>query len=166
MTIHTMPAPSALAAASLRFNLPEDAPVAAIRAAISDHIEALISYLDDIDGDPDLEPDADAEPSLGSLEKFGQGSQTDWGWTRTDDTEVEHDGAEPDLDGEMTISWPESFGRTRQLSDEGMFIQAFDDECEFTALERAGKGFVRCAPDDAEDSHDAEAFTDDAEPDV
>ncbi len=35
------------------------------RAAIVTTIERLINMLDDMEGDPDLEPDADGEPSLG-----------------------------------------------------------------------------------------------------
>lgn len=37
------------------------------RRRIEQTIERLISMLDFIDGDPDLEPDNDDEPSLGSL---------------------------------------------------------------------------------------------------
>jgi len=35
------------------------------RACIEDTLDTLFAFLDDLDGDPDLEPNGDAEPSLG-----------------------------------------------------------------------------------------------------
>ncbi|MCJ2035774.1 hypothetical protein [Methylobacterium sp. J-068] len=41
-----------------------------------DVVDRIVAILDAVDGDPDLEPDADAEPSLGAPE--GQVNQTVW----------------------------------------------------------------------------------------
>jgi hypothetical protein len=51
--------------------------------------------------EPDLElDDADDEPSLGSCTNGEHSDQSRWGRSPSDDTEDEHDGAEPDTDAE------------------------------------------------------------------
>jgi hypothetical protein len=77
-----------------------------IRKEAADEIERLISLLDRIEVDPDLEPDVDAEPdedgepSLGSINpNFGIQSQAQWSAGCSDDTEDEHDGREASLCG-------------------------------------------------------------------
>ncbi|ACL55613.1 hypothetical protein [Methylobacterium nodulans] len=83
------------------------------RRLIEDTIETLIAYLDEADGDPDLEDEGDDEPSLGSPERtaeFGvtvidgdryhilSTSQIHWGDGGTMDREVEDEHDEPDGD--------------------------------------------------------------------
>ena len=60
------------------------------RQKIERAIDVLIALLDAADGDPDLEP---------YLSGIGHGS---------DDREDEHDGREPDEDGEPDLGWAES----------------------------------------------------------
>ncbi|WP_439399118.1 hypothetical protein ACRQ5Q_17075 [Bradyrhizobium sp. PMVTL-01] len=76
---------------------------AAAAAAVA--IEQLISFVDELDGDADLEESGDledagdAEPSLGASNDVIQA-----GWARgpRDDREDEHDGREPDVDDELS----------------------------------------------------------------
>lgn len=78
------------------------------RAQVCRLIDRLINVLDDIDGDPDLEPVGDDEPSLSaSIPTMSwEGSQDAWLQGSSDDREDqcedeggEHDGREPE-DGE------------------------------------------------------------------
>ena len=52
-----------------------------------DIVDRIVAILDDVDGDPDAEPDADGEPSLGAPE--GHGSQVVW--LRGGDRDLEED---------------------------------------------------------------------------
>lgn len=45
-----------------------------LRRLLSAVIEAILQYLDELDGDADLEPAADAEPSMGWAAPAGTGS--------------------------------------------------------------------------------------------
>lgn len=81
-------------------------------------IEYLLQLLDHVDGDADVEESGDLEPSLGALERHpgcstgeswydapfstGDGAQTAWSRGARDDREGEHDGAEPDVDDELS----------------------------------------------------------------
>lgn len=65
--------------------------------------ERLVAELDAMDGDPDLEDGADAEPSLGSLNPTTWADQSNWSAGGTDELEDacedeggEHDGREPE----------------------------------------------------------------------
>ena len=102
-----------------------------LRKAAEAEIERLLVFIDALD-DPDLEPDADYEPTLGSALLANGGDQEDWatpdvdereidpdpepslGWTSTgqhgtnDDSEDEHDGAEPDVEDEPTLGATEA----------------------------------------------------------
>lgn len=64
-----------------------------LRSAAAAATAALIDLLDDLDGDPDLEPTLSATTDTNQL----------WGWTEhgggVEDAEDEHDGAEPDPSG-------------------------------------------------------------------
>lgn len=62
------------------------------REEIEAHIEDLISMLDAIDSDPDLEPDNDLEPSIGGSASWGQ------------EVDIEAD----DADNEPSLASPES----------------------------------------------------------
>lgn len=88
------------------------------RRRIAAAVDALVALLDEIDGDQEFEEDetleddapsedvGDDEPSLGALggtysaEWFNQG---EWANSARDDREDEHDGCEPDEDGEPTL---------------------------------------------------------------
>jgi hypothetical protein len=88
-------------------------------------IELLIESLDAETGDPDLEDDGDGEPSLAACENhpdyYARGSQLHWTQGNSDEREgddgaddredvcedegAEHDGCEPDVDGEPSLGW-------------------------------------------------------------
>ncbi|SDC05780.1 hypothetical protein SAMN05216337_1001146 [Bradyrhizobium brasilense] len=81
-------------------------------------VDFLIHVLDSIDGDADSEEGGDAEPSLAALERHPEcivgetwsdapyrdrdGSQLAWHKGARDDREDDHDGAEPDVDDELS----------------------------------------------------------------
>jgi hypothetical protein len=101
-------------ARSITPSLPRALPKAAaqkVGAAIEAHldaIEALTAFLDEADGDPDEEPDGiEDEPSLGSLGSSSSMLLTQEAWASgpRDDTEEEHDGAEPSEDPEPELGW-------------------------------------------------------------
>lgn len=62
---------------------------AVIRARVEDAIETLVSYLDKLDGDTDM------EPSLGATASMEQHLAW-WSAGNHQDLEAEHDGREPD----------------------------------------------------------------------
>ncbi|WP_375460008.1 hypothetical protein [uncultured Enterovirga sp.] len=79
------------------------------REALEAHVERLIALLDMLDGDVDLEPDNDDEPSLGWPE--GVAAKT---WTSLDDREQDAgDECEPDADSEPSLGSPEAIPRIR-----------------------------------------------------
>jgi len=108
------------------------------RRAVEQQIDALIDLLNTLDPDPDLEPslafterlynisqadpnyaananagddreaDDEREPSLGSVNPTIYGVQESWSAGNCDDREDEHDGAEPDVDDEPSLGWPEN----------------------------------------------------------
>ncbi|UJX47179.1 hypothetical protein [Xanthobacter sp. YC-JY1] len=100
------------------------------RARVVAAIETLVDLLDELDLDPDLEPDNDDEPSLGWREARGGNGLCP---TFTDEAELG--------------SWIEG-ARQQHI---GRFTAHTEDE-EHTAPERYGKGFVDAGPDDDEDS--------------
>lgn len=59
-------------------------------------------------GDDREADDSDLEPSLGSVNPTIYGVQESWSAGNCDDREHEHDGAEPDADGEPSLGWPEN----------------------------------------------------------
>jgi len=63
-------------------------PTKPIRARIEEAVERLLVVLDNLDGDPDFEDGADAEPSLGAPE--GHVSQLVWLRGTDSDREIEH----------------------------------------------------------------------------
>lgn len=56
-----------------------------LRTRIEEAVERLLAILDALDGDPDFEPDADAEPSLGAPD----GHDGQLTWLRGSDTDCE-----------------------------------------------------------------------------
>ncbi len=52
-------------------------PREALRARLTQEIEERIAILDALDGDPDLEPGADAEPTLGWTRTWAVGNTHD-----------------------------------------------------------------------------------------
>ena len=100
----------------------------ALRQQAADSVEFLIAFLDATDGDVDLEPTADLEPSLAAPEalepvfgyswpaidgverkqygrrvRFQVYDQSQWGRGSNDDREDEHDGREDGYDAEQAI---------------------------------------------------------------
>ena len=67
MTPHTHRTPLPAAVPPAARGLPGPMRRAELREALADRIERYLAILDRLDGDPDLEDGADAEPSLGSL---------------------------------------------------------------------------------------------------
>ena len=105
---------------------PEDLfqAIGRLRKEARDEIDRLVRFLDETENhmerepedeadDSELEDGADEENSLGSLERHASsygpdgrnptGTQTNWSGGRGDDLEEEHDGAEPDEDGEPSL---------------------------------------------------------------
>ena len=78
-----------------------------LRQKLAQLIDTLLSVLDDMDGDPDL------EPSLGSLGDSGLGSQSSWAAgdlsAATDEREQDHDLEA--REGEDCL-WPEEGDQT------------------------------------------------------
>lgn len=87
-------------------------------------IDLLIDSLDETDGDADREDGGDDEPSLAACENhpdyYARGSQLHWTQGNSDEREgddgddredvcedegAEHDGCEPDEDGEPSLGW-------------------------------------------------------------
>ena len=60
--------------------------------------------------------DCDDEPSLGSLDRQEWGDQERWACSGMRDMEDEHDGAEPDGDGEPSLGWTTS-GELGEIND-------------------------------------------------
>ena len=107
------------------------------RRMASDAIDHLIALLDALDApDEDREPVGDEEPSLGWQEGSGAANGA------VEDLE------EDTADHEFCLGWNETVSQLAlgRASDDG------DD----TALERAGRGFIRSGHDDAEDDDPAE----------
>lgn len=77
---------------------------AAVRRCLADEIEELIALLDRLHGDPDFEPDADDEPSLGWSATMALGSADD----REEDVGDER---EPDEDREPALGWTDAEGQ-------------------------------------------------------
>ena len=125
-------------------------------AALAD----AVAVLDAIDPDPDL------EPSLGAPERHPSG----WGRLDTVDTSDRQsqafwsDGGDPDGDREDDDPAEKNGDDELDLGWSALHSQlALGDNTadgDLTAPERAGRGFVRCAPDDHEDGHDAEGLND------
>jgi len=90
-----------------RSNRPSSKPRTArhLRESAAAAIEQLISFVDDLDGDADLEESddledaGDAEPWLGAA---NDGAQVGWAKGPRDDREDEHDGREPNVDDELS----------------------------------------------------------------
>lgn len=77
----------------------------AMRARLEATIEALVALLDEIDGDADLEPDEDAEPSLGWNYRF-DGTPVQVGRDdRGDDRELDRADDEDGADREPWLGW-------------------------------------------------------------
>ncbi|MBW9053436.1 hypothetical protein [Rhizobium mesosinicum] len=96
------------------------------RAALEALIEELIALLDAADGDPDLEDNADDEPSLGSTAKcIGDDCLED---LELDDCDDEEGG-----DEEPSMGWSNPEGLRVQVPAEASQIQDFDfDEGEWS----------------------------------
>lgn len=106
------------------------------------------------DEDLEEEPDAEAGAAVGESQRRSVAMDDE---AEDDDPGGFGGYGSATEDDEPSLGWPESFGRGPQLSSLGLRIQSLvDGEPEWTAPERAGKGFVRCGPDDAEDEPDAE----------
>ena len=89
-------------------NLRPDVPVHSVWRAIGDEIERLLVLLDELDADPDFEPD-DEEPSLGWPE-YGPGALAADQIQDDREIEPEHDedggDLEPDVDDEPGLGGP------------------------------------------------------------
>jgi len=95
------------------------------RAKLARVIDRLIVALDDIDGDPDLEPGGDDEPSLGAPVPYAVVSQDAWSQGSGDDREADDSDREPSLSGVGFSTAGGQDDREDQCEDEG-----FDGERE------------------------------------
>lgn len=98
-----------------------------LRRRMEAAIDSMLALLDELDGDPNLEPDNDDEASLG--------------W---------EDGCPTRFNGGSTP------GTADCECDIGDDFEGGDEDREYTSLERHGNGFVYSGPDDLENGHDAE----------
>lgn len=80
-----------------------------LRRRLTALIDRLITMLDDMDGEPDLEDGGDDEPSLAAPDHGSSGSQVRWSAGTDDDREgacedegAEHDGREPEEDNDTS----------------------------------------------------------------
>ncbi|MCP1832858.1 hypothetical protein [Bradyrhizobium sp. USDA 4545] len=106
-----------------------------LRKRVETTIDYLLLLLDRIDGDADLEDGGDLEPSLAALERHPEcipgeswsdapyrdrdGAQVAWCKGTRDDREHDHDGAEPDVDDELSGDEQEpSLGSFDRLVDQ------------------------------------------------
>lgn len=92
-----------------------DYPVHQTRRDVAAEVERMIDFLDSLDPDPDL------EPYLSGMDLWG------------DDREAEHDGREPDEDGEPDLGWTESVmqgGPSWRGSGWGADVDCEDDPAE------------------------------------
>ncbi|MGR9169614.1 hypothetical protein [Rhizobium sp. KDH_Rht_773_N] len=103
------------------------------RSAVEALIEELIALLDAIDGDPDLEDNADYEPSLGSTAKC-IGSEC------VEDLEFDDCDDEDGGDEEPTMGWSNPEGLRSHVPDEAAMIHDFDFDFEEGALGFDGSG--------------------------
>ena len=90
-------------------------PTPVTRQAVEAQIDALIDFLDAIDEDPDLEPSLGF--SNGGYRPEDQPQEGDAFhsyWDAGHDHEDEHDGAEPDVDGEASLGWRNEGSQTGQ----------------------------------------------------
>ncbi len=95
------------------------APLIEARHRLEAKIEELIALLDLLDGDPDLEDNADAEPSLGSTAKC-------IGNECVEDLELDDCDDEAGGDEEPTMGWSNPEGLRAQVQEEAIQIQGFD----------------------------------------
>lgn len=104
-----------------------------------DAISALTGFLDEIDGESDLEDGADGEPSLGSREgtaRSCEGNQGDWGHGPSDDLEDEHDGREWSLGTGEPALWAmdqtewHAGAHNEDLEDDGADFEPDSDDEE------------------------------------
>lgn len=121
----------------------------AFRRTLADAIETLISVLDQLEADPELEDGGDGEPTAG----WSPGEIENDSWSHAVDEAEDGADAEPSGDeGEPDLGWPEAGG--------GMIGTAvyFDpSEDNLTVPETSG-GFVRVADSNAEEMALREGF--------
>lgn len=186
----------------LALSIPPGADRENWRAAIERELEAmcdrqqlLLEVLNTLDGDPDLEPSEDDEPSIGSTAQYGKCGKGDdlelddsdeepWlGWTSTESARGRYavstipDGEQDDSDREPSLAAPESgFPWTSPfgfivLRPEWMTQEEFDRARAAARREyRDGGGqqltWAAGARQDFEDEHDHREPDCDDEPDL
>ncbi|WP_017959977.1 hypothetical protein [Rhizobium leguminosarum] len=89
------------------------------RETIEAYVEQLIALLDLLDGDPDLEDNADFEPSIGSTPQC-------FGNERFDDLEMDTADDEECGDDELTMGWSNPEGLRAHIPEEAAQIVDFD----------------------------------------
>jgi hypothetical protein len=108
-----------------------------LREEASREVDRLIALLDWIEGDPDLEPSLGAT-TVSCIPHRGLGprydtSQENWGASSTDDTEIEHDGREPDEHThgfEPNFATTEAEDRGHYAPTGGLWLASQRDDCE------------------------------------
>lgn len=80
------------------------------RRFIEQHIEAMIALLDEVDDDPDLEPDSDHEPYLAQTGQTWMGSD--------DDRELDCDSDEADTNRGLTVDDEPRLGAPDSMVDQ------------------------------------------------
>ncbi len=110
-----------------RISTREAARFLALRDRLEQHLEAMVGFLDELDGDPDL------EPSLGSAAPHQQVTQEIWAVGNTDDREQEcEDEGAGNEDNEPSLGWPETGCGVQSLKNTGFngFTSDLEEACE------------------------------------
>jgi hypothetical protein len=108
--------------------MPKRESPAVVRSRAEAMIETLIALLDQIDGDPDLEDNADDEPSIGG-----------YPW-RDDGVDLELD----DADKEPSLSWAENIAQHPDILAEGFDPDLLPARTQFDGKGmRAANGMLR-----------------------
>lgn len=126
-----------------RISQAEAARLLALRDRLERHLEEMVAFLDEWDGDADL------EPSLGARPPHQQVTQDIWAHGNTDDREWEcEDEGAGDEDNEPSLGWPETGTRGQSARNVGSTTD-YEEDCEDEGAQCDDEG---CCNDDAEPS--------------
>ena len=132
----TSPRPKRRRSTRPRISKREAARLLALRDRLEQHLEAMIGWLNELDGDPDL------EPSLGASRPHEQLSQTIWAHGTTDDREQEcEDEGAGDEDSEPALGWPETGTAGQSFHNMGS-TSDLEEQCEDEGAQCDDEGCV------------------------
>jgi len=107
-----------------RISKREAARLLALRDRLEQHLEAMVAFLDEWDGDPDM------EPSLGAPIPHQQVTQGIWSSGNTEDREQEcEDEGAGDEDNEPSLGWPATGSAIQSPRNMGS-TSDLEEDCE------------------------------------